>query len=229
MPSSVSTKVSGIGDLVNDSLGPLVQALLVAMFLCYLVMVAVFERYDQPFLVMLLFPFCIIGTVIALSAFGSSMSIVSILGVVSLIGMLVNNGIVIADYANVTRKEDRIAALSAKGVQFDEYSSALGQLSEEEELSILKKEITVGTVSRLRPILMTSLTTILGVIPMAIAKGEGAEIYAPLGQVIMGGLTTSTIITLFVMPVFYYLLERRKLRKFYGKRNKERKQDEKIQ
>lgn len=221
LPSSVTTKVGGLGDLVNDSMGPLLNALLIAMFLCYLVMVAVFERYDQPLLVMLLFPFCIIGTVIALSAFGSSMSIVSILGVVSLIGMLVNNGIVIADYANVMRKSDRINLLNAKGIEFDEFSNELGQLSMDEELGILRSVITTGTVSRLRPILMSSLTTILGVIPMAIAKGEGAEIYAPLGQVIMGGLTTSTVITLFVMPVFYYLLERRKIRKFYGKSEKE--------
>lgn len=220
IPAGITTKVSGIGDLINDAMGPLVKALLIAMFLCYLVMVAVFEAYDQPLLVMLLFPFCIIGTVLSLSAFGSSMSIVSILGIVSLIGMLVNNGIVIADYANTTRKADRIACLNAKGLEYDEFSPALGQISEKEELENLRKEITVGTVTRLRPILMSSLTTILGVIPMAVAKGEGAEIYAPLGQVIMGGLLTSTIITLFVMPVYYYLLERRKIRKFYIK-NKE--------
>lgn len=221
LPSTVTTKVGGIGDLVNDSLGPMFTALLIAMFLCYLVMVAVFERFDQPFLVMLLFPFCIIGTVLSLSAFGSSMSIVSLLGVVSLIGMLVNNGIVIADYANVQRKADRIACLNAKGMEFDPYAPELGQLGEEEEIKILRKEITEGSVSRLRPILMSSLTTILGVIPMAIAKGEGAEIYAPLGQVIMGGLTTSTLITLFVMPVYYYLLERRKIKKFYRKNREE--------
>lgn len=221
LPTSITTKASGIGELVNDSLGPMIKALLIAMFLCYLVMVAVFERYDQPFLVMLLFPFCIIGTVIALSAFGSSMSIVSILGVVSLIGMLVNNGIVIADYANVMRKEDRIKALNAKGLEYDQYSNALGQLEEDDEMQILRHEIVFGTVSRLRPILMSSLTTILGVIPMAVATGEGAEIYAPLGQVIMGGLTTSTIITLFVMPVYYYILERRKIRKYYKKIEKE--------
>ncbi len=220
LPSSVTTSVSGMGQLVNDSLAPMIKALLIAAFLCYLVMVAVFERYDQPFLVMLLFPFCIIGTVLSLSAFGSSMSIVSILGVVSLIGMLVNNGIVIADYANVIRKEDRIAVLNAKGQQFDQYSNELGQLSKQEELEILKKDIVDGTVTRLRPILMSSLTTILGVIPMAIAKGEGAEIYAPLGQVIMGGLTTSMVITLFVMPVYYYILERRKINKYYKKLDK---------
>ena len=88
-------------------------------------------------------------------------------------------------------------------------------------MQILRKEVVYGTVSRLRPILMSSLTTILGVIPMAVAKGEGAEIYAPLGQVIMGGLTTSTIITLFIMPVYYFILERRKIRKYYKKLDKE--------
>lgn len=225
LPSTVTTKVGGIGDLINDSLGPLVTALLVAIFLCYLVMVAVFEQYDQPFLVMLLFPFCVIGTVIALSAFSSSLSIVSMLGIVSLVGMLVNNGIVIADYANVQRSADRVRCLNAKGQEFDPYSPALGQLEEEEEMNNLVYAVTTGTSTRLRPILMGSLTTILGVIPMAIARGEGAEIYAPLGQVIMGGLTTSTLITLFVMPVYYYLLERRKIRKFYKKQRQEREEN----
>ena len=217
LPSGVTTKTSGLGDLVETSLGPLVQALLIAMFLVYLVMVAVFERFDQPLLIMLLFPFCIIGAVVALSIFGSSMSIVSILGIVSLIGMLVNNGIVIADYANVARKSDREKLLRMKGVEFDEYTDTLGMLSYENERAILDRETAEGSASRLRPILMTTLTTVLGVIPMAVAKGEGAEIYAPLGQVIMGGLATSMILTLYVMPTYYYILERTKLRRVYGK------------
>lgn len=222
LPSGISAKTGGLGDLVESSMAPLVQALLIAMFLVYLVMVAVFERFDQPFLIMLLFPFCIIGAVVALSAFGSSMSIVSILGVVSLVGMLVNNGIVIADYVNQVRKSDRESALKEKGIQFDEYTETLGLLSYEEEREILKKETAEGSASRLRPILMSTLTTVLGVIPMAIAKGEGAEIYAPLGQVIMGGLATSMIITLYVMPVYYYILERIKLRRVYRRKNSEK-------
>lgn len=222
LPDGITTKTSGLGDLVQSSMGPLVQALIIAMFLVYLVMVAVFERFDQPLLIMLLFPFCIIGAVVALSAFGSSMSIVSILGVVSLVGMLVNNGIVIADYVNQTRKVDREEALKAKGIEFDEYTETLGLLSYEEEREILNRETAEGSASRLRPILMSTLTTVLGVIPMAVAKGEGAEIYAPLGQVIMGGLATSMIITLYIMPVYYFILERIKLRRVYKKINSQK-------
>lgn len=220
LPSGVSTKTSGLGDLVESSLTPLLEALLVAIFLVYLVMVAVFERFDQPFLILLLFPFCIIGAVLALTIFNSSMSIVSILGIVSLVGMLVNNGIVIADYANLARKMDRETLLNEKGIEFDEYTETLGLLSLEEEREILDKETAEGTASRLRAILMTTLTTVLGVIPMAVAKGEGAEIYAPLGQVIMGGLATSTILTLYMMPIYYYILEKNKLKRAYRKINK---------
>ncbi len=220
LQSGVSTKTSGLGDLVESSLLPLLEALLIAIFLVYLVMVAVFERFDQPFLILLLFPFCIIGAVLALTIFNSSMSIVSILGIVSLVGMLVNNGIVIADYANLARKQDREALLKEKGIPFDEYTETLGLLTIEEEREILDKETAEGTASRLRAILMTTLTTVLGVIPMAVAKGEGAEIYAPLGQVIMGGLATSTILTLYMMPIYYYILERNKLKRAYKKINK---------
>lgn len=219
LPSGISTKTSGLGEMVETSMTPLIEALLIAMFLVYLVMVAVFERFDQPFLIMLLFPFCIIGAVVALSIFNSSMSIVSILGIVSLIGMLVNNGIVLADYANLARKRDREKLLTMKGLEFDEYTDTLGMLSYREEKAILDRETAEGSASRLRAILMTTLTTVLGVIPMAVAKGEGAEIYAPLGQVIMGGLATSMILTLYIMPTYYYLLERGKLKRIYKKKN----------
>ncbi len=219
LPSGISTKTSGLGEMVETSMTPLIEALLIAMFLVYLVMVAVFERFDQPFLIMLLFPFCIIGAVVALSIFSSSMSIVSILGIVSLIGMLVNNGIVIADYANLARKNDREKLLTMKGVEFNEYTETLGMLSYREEKAILDRETAEGSASRLRAILMTTLTTVLGVIPMAVAKGEGAEIYAPLGQVIMGGLATSMILTLYIMPTYYYMLEKRKLKRVYKKKN----------
>ena len=218
LPSGVTTKTSGLGEMVETALTPMIKALLIAMFLVYLVMVAVFERFDQPMLIMLLFPFCIIGAVVALSIFNSSMSIVSILGIVSLIGMLVNNGIVIADYANLARKQDREKLLKMKGVEFDEYTETLGMLSMKEEQAILDRETAEGSASRLRAILMTTLTTVLGVIPMAVAKGEGAEIYAPLGQVIMGGLATSMILTLYIMPTYYYMLERTKLKRVYKKK-----------
>ena len=150
------------------------------------------------------------------------MSMVSLLGVVTLGGMLVNNGIILVDYINQLEDESRQKEADRLSIVIKEGETLLGRLSYESEMEMLFDNIRRGTATRLRPILMSSLTTILGVIPMAFAKGEGSEIYAPLGQVIMGGLTTSTFITLFLMPTFYFILERHKIRKAYGwKRKKE--------
>ena len=130
--------------------------------------------------------------------------------------MVVNNGIIMVDYINQLEDETRKAEAERLSIGIPEDGRLLGKLSYESEMAMLFDNIKRGTATRLRPILMSSLTTILGVIPMAFAKGEGSEIYAPLGQVIMGGLTTSTFITLFLMPTFYFLLERHKIRKAYG-------------
>ncbi|MBO8436846.1 MAG: efflux RND transporter permease subunit [Spirochaetes bacterium] len=213
LPDGVTTDVGGIDELIGDSMGPLMQALLISLFLVYMVIVLIYERFDQPFLIMLTVPFCVIGVVLSLAVFGSSMSMVSLLGVVTLGGMLVNNGIILVDYINQLEGESRDKAAKERGITIKEGESLLGRLSYETEMAMLFDNIKRGTATRLRPILMSSLTTILGVIPMAFAKGEGSEIYAPLGQVIMGGLTTSTFITLFLMPTFYFILERHKIRK----------------
>ena len=168
---------------------------------------------------MLTLPFCIIGVTLSLAAFGTTMNMIAILGVVSLMGMLVNNGIILIDSINQLFRERRSQLLERKGIAVADLTEKEmeGKLDVDSELSALTSSVSDGTVSRLRPILMSSLTTILGVIPMAIAVGEGAELYAPLGQVIMGGLMTSMLITLFITPVIYYLWERRKIRRTYGK------------
>ena len=216
LPDGVTTDVGGIDELIGDSMGPLLQALLISLFLVYMVIVLIYERFDQPILIMLTVPFCVIGVVLSLAVFGSSMSMVSLLGVVTLGGMLVNNGIILVDYINQLEDESRSKEAERLSITVREGESLLGKLSYSSEMEMLFENIRKGTATRLRPILMSSLTTILGVIPMAFAKGEGSEIYAPLGQVIMGGLTTSTFITLFLMPTFYYILERHKIRKAYG-------------
>ena len=222
LPEGVSTDVGGIDELIGDSMGPLMQALIISLFLVYMVIVLIYERFDQPLLIMLTVPFCVIGVVLSLAVFGSSMSMVSLLGVVTLGGMLVNNGIILVDYINQLEDESRQKEADRLSIVIKEGETLLGRLSYESEMEMLFDNIRRGTATRLRPILMSSLTTILGVIPMAFAKGEGSEIYAPLGQVIMGGLTTSTFITLFLMPTFYFILERHKIRKAYGwKRKKE--------
>ena len=216
LPDGVSTDVGGIDELIGDSMGPLMQALVISLFLVYMVIVLIYERFDQPFLIMLTVPFCVIGVVLSLAVFGSSMSMVSLLGVVTLGGMLVNNGIILVDYINQLEEASRSEEAERLSITIKEGDTLLGKLSYGSEMKMLFENIRKGTATRLRPILMSSLTTILGVIPMAFAKGEGSEIYAPLGQVIMGGLTTSTFITLFLMPTFYFILERHKIRKAYG-------------
>ena len=206
-----------MGELLEEAAGPLIKAALIAVFLVYMVMVLVFERFKHPILIMCTVPFCAVGVTLSLAVFGSTLNMVSIMGVISLAGMLVNNGIIMVDYINQLNRDGRKMRLDMKGIQYEEDNDTFGLLPYDEEFQMLKDNIVTGTVSRLRPILMSALTTILGVIPMAIAKGEGAEVYAPLGQVIMGGLTTSTFITLFMMPVFYFLSERRRMNVKYRK------------
>ena len=222
LQDGISTKAGGIGELMAESMGPIMRALIIALFLVYMVIVLIYERFDQPLMIMLTVPFCVIGVVVSLAVFGSSMNMVSIMGIISLTGMVVNNGIIMVDYINQLEKRDRLDAAARASIEVDDADKVLvGFMSFDEEIMHLKENVREGTSSRLRPILMSSLTTILGVIPMAIATGEGAEVYAPLGQVIMGGLTTSTFITLFLMPVLYFVLERHRIRKFMRRKGLE--------
>ncbi|OQX28898.1 MAG: hypothetical protein B0D92_06485 [Spirochaeta sp. LUC14_002_19_P3] len=180
LPPSVEWRVAGIGELIADSVSRLVLALLVSLFLVYGVMALQFERLRQPLIIMAVVPFCLIGVIAALKGFGSDASLISFLGIAALGGIVVNNAIVLID---------RVNQLMEEGMNRDE-------------------AIAEGAVSRLRPILMTTLTTFFGVLPLSLAQGTGARIYAPLGQAIAGGLITSTLITLFLVPVLYRLTER---------------------
>lgn len=156
---------------------------MIALFIVYTVMVIQFERFIQPLIVMISVPFCIIGITLGLPFFGSHISMIAFLGMITLAGIVVNNAIVLIDYINLLRKERKIT---------------------------LKKAVITGAGKRLKPILMTTLTTIFGIVPLAIGAGEGAELYAPLGQAIVTGLGTSTLITLIIIPIFYMLIERKK-------------------
>ncbi len=197
LAEGVSSLSGGVIQLIEESIPPVVSALLIAWFLVYTVMVIQFERFRQPAIIIVSIPFCIIGVVLGLLGFGSTISIVSLLGVIALGGIVVNNGIILIDYVNLLRRQKQ------------EGEERSGKESEDS----LVKAITEGSASRIRPIFMTTITTMLGVVPMAFATGEGAEIYAPLGQAIAGGLFTSTLITLFIIPVLYYRSERSVLRK----------------
>lgn len=193
LAEGVSSKPGGILQLINESLTPMVSAILIAIFLVFTVMVFQFENFRQPIIVMATVPFCIIGVVLGLLSFGSTMSIVSVLGLLSLAGIVVNNGIILIDYFNQKR--------------------ALQKNNKEN----LRKIVLQGSASRLRPILMTTLSTMFGVFPMAVATGVGSELYAPLGQSIAGGLITSTLISLFVIPIIYYVVEEKVIKKKINK------------
>lgn len=215
LPQGVRSQSGGVVELIGDAVPPLLLALGIAWFLVYTVMVLQFERFRQPFIIMATIPFCLIGVILGLLMFGSSMNILSLLGVISLGGVVVNNGIILIDYINLLRTR-RLSVV--------EQTSEILQ----EQLSSLQECVIDGAASRLRPIFMTTLTTMLGVVPMAVARGEGAEIYAPLGQAIAGGLLTSTLITLFIIPVLYYITEKRRLYKEDRKKTKVSRNAQKI-
>ena len=184
-PIGVNWEIKGASEMVSDSIGPLFLMLGIAVFLVYVVMVIQFERFIQPLIIMASIPFCLIGVVASLRAFGSTISLIPFLGIIALAGIVVNNAIVLVDYTNFLRREKKMPLMEA---------------------------ILEGGSSRIQPILMTTFTTMLGVLPMALGGGEGSDIYAPLGQAIFGGLITSTLITLIMIPVLYYLIERRQER-----------------
>lgn len=213
LAEGIDTEAGGLGSLVEESIGPVMQALAIAMFLVLAIIVIIYERFDQPFLIMLLCPFCIIGVTISLVLFGSTVNMVSLMGVITLVGMLVNNGIILVDSINQLMQKSRLDYVLSLGMKYETGDNITGYMGFQEEMKVLKRNIASASTSRLRPILMSALTTILGVVPLAFTGGEGSEIYAPLGQVIMGGLATSTFLTLFLMPVFYFILERHKIKK----------------
>lgn len=221
LPAGVSSQSGGIMELIEDAIPSLLMALAIAVFLVYTVMVLQFERFRQPLIIMISIPFCLIGVILGLLIFGSTMSILPLLGVISLGGIVVNNGIILIDYINLIRKRkadeaavvDKRKYLSGLLSKVNSVSLPTATTEYVETEDSLITSILDGASSRLRPIFMTTLSTLLGVVPMAIASGEGAEIYAPLGQSIAGGLLTSTMITLFIIPVLYYMTERRKLKK----------------
>ena len=194
LPSGIKVKSGGIIELIGDSLGPLIWALAIGIFLVYTVMVIQFERFRQPLIVMVSIPFCLIGVVIGLLLFGSTISLLAAVGVISLGGIVVNNAIILIDYINQLR------------TRYGEERH-----DRQTQLAILKTSIIEGSASRIQPILMTSLTTIFGVAPMALSAGTGSEIYAPLGQAIVGGLLTSMLITLVLVPVLYNSVEQRRI------------------
>ena len=181
LPATVSLSLAGQNRELATSYRSLLMALALAVFLVYLVMASQFESFIHPLIIMFTVPLGLVGVILALALTATAVSVVVLLGLIILSGIMVNNAILLVDYANKVRRAgqtSRAALLQA------------GQV-------------------RLRPILMTTLTTVLGLSPMALGWGEGAEIRAPMAIAVMGGLLFSALLTLFFIPVVYELIDRR--------------------
>ncbi|ACB85513.1 efflux RND transporter permease subunit [Natranaerobius thermophilus] len=189
LPPDYTMDFGGTYEMMMESFEGLGLALILAVLLVYMVMAAQFESLLYPFIVMFTIPLALIGVILALLVTGHSLSIVAFMGVIMLAGIVVNNGIVMVDFIN--------------------------KLYHEQGYNRIEAIVTAGKI-RLRPILMTVLTTILGMLPMASGAGEGAEVRAPMAIAIIGGLAVSTIITLVLIPVVYSLFDDLRLR-FHSK------------
>lgn len=181
VPAGVSLVFTGDYEDTQESMLGLLGAFLVAIFVVYALMAAQFESYIAPFVIMASVPFGALGAIMLLFLTGRSLNVISMAGIVVLVGIVINNGIVLIDYMN---------QLLAAGIPVD------------------KAAIQAG-VRRIRPVFMTTLTTILGMIPMALGIGEGASTYAPLATSILGGMVISTIFTLIIVPIAYAGIRKR--------------------
>jgi HAE1 family hydrophobic/amphiphilic exporter-1 len=178
LPQDVMVEVGGAYEDQQEGFMDLGQLLILSLVLVYLVMASQFESLKMPFIIMFSIPFAFSGVIFALFITNTTLSIIAGLGAVMLIGIVVKNAIVLVDYINLMRD---------RGYELD-------------------KAITLSGKSRLRPVLMTAFTTVLGMLPLALSTGDGSEIWSPMGISVIGGLVASTIITMVIVPVGYKLL-----------------------
>lgn len=164
-----------------DALSQFAVIILMAVILVFAVMASQFESFKDPFIVIFTIPLSVIGIVAIYLVTGIPFSVITAVGLLILVGIIVNNGIVLVDYTNLLRKR--------------------GQNLEDACVNAAK--------NRLRPILMTTLTTVLSLVPMAFFPGEGSEMVQPIGQTVFGGLTFGTLMTLFLMPTLYFIFNKR--------------------
>lgn len=179
-PDGYSYEIGGDYEELLESFNSLFLALGIAVLLIYMIMASQFESLVYPFIIMFSVPLAISGGIFALKLTGNIISMPAIIGVIMLSGIVVNNGIVLVDYINTLRTQNMTA----------------------------KDAVMKAGPTRLRPILMTTLTTVLGLMPMAIGVSEGSEVTAPLALVVIGGLVLSTLLTLVLIPVIYLLLNK---------------------
>lgn len=188
IPSELSVYVGGGYEDQQESFSALLLLVCMALILVYVVMAAQFESFKMPFIIMLSIPFAFTGVILALLLTRITLSVVAALGAIMLVGIVTKNGIVLIDYINLMRE---------RGIR-------------------LYDAIALSCRSRLRPVLMTSLTTILGMVPMALSFGEGSETWRPMGVAVIGGMVFSTIITMIIVPAVYAAMDKS------GSRNKKK-------
>lgn len=182
LPDGCTYEFGGMMEMMNDTFSSLLTAMVVAVLLVYMIMASQFESLRYPFIVMFSMPLAITGAIIGLLITGNTITMPAMMGFVMLIGMVVNNGIVLVDYTN---------QLMERGMNC--YDA-----------------LTTAGPRRLRPILMTTLTTVLGMVPMALATSEGSEMMQALAIAVIFGLTLSTMVTLIFIPVLYMWMNERK-------------------
>ena len=183
LPEGVTVEFDGENEQIMNAMQQLLLMLLLGVVLVYLIMVAQFQSLKAPFIVMFTIPLAFTGGFLALLLSGIEVSVISLIGFVMLVGIIVNNGIVLVDYIN----QQRLAGMG------------------------LREAIIDAGVTRLRPILMTSLTTILGLVVTALAKNAGTALIQPIALVCIGGLLYATLMTLFVVPCMYEILNKKDL------------------
>lgn len=175
IPSGISVQIAGSYEDQQDSFRDLTTLAILIVILVFIVMAAQFESLTYPFIIMFSLPFAFSGVIMAFFLTNTTLSVMSLLGGIMLIGIVVKNGIVLIDYITLCR---------------------------ERGMAVLNSVVTSGK-SRLRPVIMTTLTTILGMIPMAVGGGQGSEMWSPMAIAVIGGLTISTVLTLILVPVLY--------------------------
>ncbi len=186
---SVQIVYGGSADVFMENIEIFAVIILMAAILVFAVMASQFESFADPFIVIFTIPLSVIGIVAVYLMTGAMLNTITAVGLLILVGIIVNNGIVLVDYTNLLRK---------RGMSIEE-------------------ACVEAAKSRLRPILMTTLTTVLALVPMAFFPGEGSEMVQPVGQTVFGGLSFGTLMTLFLMPVLYYIFNTRREKKLAKK------------
>ena len=189
IPSELAVKMAGSYEDQQETFGDLIMLLVMIIILVYIVMASQFESFMSPFVIMFSIPFAFVGVLLGLFVTGTPLGVMGLIGILILMGIVVKNGIVLIDYTILMR---------------------------ERGLSVTESSV-IAAKSRLRPILMTTLTTVLGMVPMAVGQGEGSEMWRSLGMVVAWGLSISTLVTLVIIPTVYASMaswqERRAARK----------------